>query len=548
MRMGLYVGLDIGTTSTKVFAYDEQGNIRGSGQSGYSLLVPEPGRAEQRPDDIVRAVTEAFRLAKIASGAKAGDIAAVGVSTAMHSLMAVDGDGHPLTPLVTWADNRSAPQIGELKRRGLDQRLYELTGTPVHPMSPLGKLLWWRENQPEMFAKAAKFISIKEYVFHRFFGTYALDISLAAATGLLRVEGDDWCEEALEIAGVGRERLGELMPVTQVLRGMRPEAAERCGLLPETPWIVGGSDGALANIGSGAADYRSTAVTIGTSGAVRRFAPKPVTDPQGRTFCYAFGQDRWLIGGPTNNGGIALRWFKEQFMPPEPPAGAGSGAGLPAQDRRQHRGRQRSGPVRTQAAPSVSRGSFDELIEQALSVPPGAEGLLFLPYLSGERAPHWDPSARGVFAGAGLHHERRHFARAVLEGVLLAVDSVTSALAELAGPPERLLASGGFAASPGWTGLLADISGVRIDVPDTYEASARGAAILAMLGMGAITSLDELGGELPILRSHLPDERRRAVYERVKPVFRRLYDRLEPVFPELAALQTAPDAQRPARG
>lgn len=536
--MGLFVGLDIGTTSTKVFVYERSGKIRGSGKAGYSLLVPEPGRAEQRPEDIISAVTEAFRQAMKNASVKPWDIEAVGVSTAMHSLMAVDGEGKPLTELITWADNRSASQQERLKDSGEAEELYKLTGTPVHPMSPLCKLLWWKENKPGLFEKAAKFISIKEYLLHRFFGVYVLDVSLAAATGLLEVSGKDWSERALKLAGIGRERLSQVVPVTEVLRGMNPEMAESCGLSPDTPWVVGASDGALANIGSGAAGLGRTAVTIGTSGAVRRFASEPLIDPQGRTFCYAFDEKRWLIGGPTNNGGIALRWFKEQFMDGAP-SGAGADSRFRGQpERRQRRGRNHVviGPGKQGYAKDGPQ-TFDELIGMAMTVPAGADGLVFLPYLTGERAPYWDPDARGVFAGAGLHHGRAHFARAVLEGVLLAVNGVTETLKELAGPPERLLASGGFASSAAWTGLLADIAGVRVDVPDSYEASAYGAALVAMKALGAVDSLEQADEHIGIIRSHAPNEANRAVYEKLYPLFKDMYRRMEPLFPQLASMQ-----------
>lgn len=536
--MGLFVGLDIGTTSTKVFLYERNGKIRGYGKAGYALLVPRPGWAEQRPEDIMSAVVQAFRLAMNNGRAKPGDIEAVGVSAAMHSLMAVDGEGRPLTDLLIWADNRSAPQLEELKRSGAAGELYALTGTPVHPMSPLGKLLWWKENKPELFEKAHKFISIKEYLFYRFFGVYALDVSIAAATGLQDVNGRAWCGRALELAGIGEERLGERVPVTEILRGMKPDMAEACGLSPDTPWVVGASDGALANVGSGAAGLDSTAVTIGTSGAVRRFASTPLTDPQERTFCYAFTQDRWLIGGPTNNGGIALRWFKEQFMDGGPSGRNARDAERGQPERRKRRGRPHVviGPGRLDHAED-GHHSFDELIESAMSVPAGADGLLFLPYLAGERAPYWDPDARGVFAGAGLHHGRPHFARAVLEGVLFAVNGVAETLSELAGPHERLLASGGFASSAAWTGLLADMAGVRVDVPDSYEASAYGAAVLAMVAVGAMDRLEQADENIRILRSHAPSETNKAVYGRLYPLFKDMYARLAPVFPQLASLQ-----------
>lgn len=506
--MGLYIGLDIGTTSTKAFLYDEKGQIRGGSQAAYALLVPEAGRAEQRPEELMDAVADAIRGAMKEANAQAGDISAVGISAAMHSLMAVDGEGKPLTAVMTWADNRSIGQSNELHRTGEARRLYAATGTPVHPMSPLTKLLWLAERQPELFKRAAKFVSFKEYLLHRLFGRYAIDVSLASATGMLDLHTLDWNESALRLIGLSPDRLGEIVPITERFSGMDRTLAERMGLHPDTPWVAGASDGALANVGVGALERGETAVTIGTSGAVRSFAEEPSTDKAGRTFCYAFEPKRWLIGGPTNNGGIALRWYLEKFV-----IGEGESADLKEKE------------------------ALDRIMQLADSVPPGSEGLLFLPYLSGERAPYWNADARGTYFGATLHHGREHFGRATMEGVLFAIRTVSDALTQIGGPSRSLLASGGFAKSEIWTQMLADLSGTQVVVPDTYEASAFGAASVAMLATGAIGDLGEVKDAIGILRTHEPDAGRFHTYERYYSLFKRVYDQLEPVFPEIAQLQ-----------
>ncbi|NGZ76189.1 gluconokinase [Saccharibacillus alkalitolerans] len=506
--MGLYIGLDIGTTSTKAFLYEEKGDIRGGAQAAYPLLVPEAGRAEQRPDELVDAVADAIGGAMKDANAQAGDISAVGISAAMHSLMALDRGGRPLTPLITWADNRSIGEANELRQRGQALQLYRATGTPIHPMSPLTKLLWLRKHEPEVFERASKFVSFKEYLLHRLFGRYALDVSLASAAGMLDLETLDWNESALRLTGLSRERLGEIVPITERFEGMNREMAEKMGLNPDTPWIAGASDGALANVGVGALERGETAVTIGTSGAVRSFAGKPATDETGRTFCYAFEPERWLVGGPTNNGGIALRWYLEKFVIAEG----------------------ETGDLKEQEA-------LDRIVRLADSVPPGSEGLLFLPYLSGERAPYWNADARGTYFGATLHHGRAHFGRATMEGVLFAVRTVSDALTELNGESRALLASGGFARSEIWTQMLADLSGTQVVVPDTYEASAFGAAAVAMKADGVIGDYRDLKSGIDILRTHEPDRARSETYERYYSLFKKVYGQLESLFPEVAELQ-----------
>ncbi|MCQ4088094.1 gluconokinase [Saccharibacillus sp. JS10] len=515
--MGLYIGLDVGTTSTKAFIYDEKGMIRGGSQSAYSLLVPEAGRAEQRPEELMDAVVDAIKGAMKDSKASADDIAAVGISTAMHSLMAVDSTGKPLTPLMTWADNRSIGQTNELRKGREATELYRATGTPIHPMSPLTKLLWLADREPELFKKAAKFISFKEHLLHQLFGKYAVDVSLASATGLMDLHELKWNESALNLTGVSSDQLGDIVPVTERLDGMNRKFAEKLGLKPNTPWIVGASDGALANIGVGALGVGETAVTIGTSGAVRSFAKQPATDASGRTFCYAFESDRWLIGGPTNNGGIALRWYLEKFVIDKEKG--------------------ESGDLKEQKA-------LERIVKLADSVPPGSEGLLFLPYLSGERAPYWNADARGAYFGATLHHGQEHFGRATMEGVLFAVRTVADALTDLSGANRTLLASGGFAKSPIWTQMLADLSGTQVVVPDTYEASAFGAAAVAMKAEGLIHDYTDLKDQIKISRTHEPDSHKFKTYERYYSLFKRVYEQLEPVFPEIADLQRGTGVKR----
>lgn len=504
----MFIGLDIGTTSTKAFIYDPDGVIYGSGEAGYLLSVPLPGRAEQQPDDIVHAIVKALKIAMENANAQAGQIEAVGLSTAMHSMMAVNRDGKAITPLMTWADNRSIKQVQNLLRGDIVHSLYAKTGTPIHPMSPLTKLIWMREEAPDVFQKASKFISIKEYIIHQLFGSYTVDISVASATGLFDIKEMKWSTEALETAGIQSERLGEVVPVTTILRGLKSEYATACGLSQDTPWIIGASDGALANIGVGATSTGQTAVTIGTSGAIRSFVNRPMLDPKGRTFCYAFDDNRWLIGGPTNNGGIALQWFRDQF-------------GI-------EHGRDTS---------LEGKDDIRSLIDMASSIPPGAEGLLFLPYLSGERAPYWNADARGTFFGVSLHHGKPHFARAVMEGVLYALHGVEEVLADMNGRSEVLMASGGFARSSNWTQMLADLSGTEVVVPDTYEASAFGAAAVAMVAVGALPSIDSVTGKLHTLRTHEPNHVYREQYQEMYQIYKAVYASLEPSFAVMADYQ-----------
>ncbi|MFY0544098.1 gluconokinase [Brevibacillus sp. H7] len=508
MKGTFVIGLDIGTTSTKAVVYGTDGVMKGIGSINYSLHVPRPSWAEQDPEAIFAAVIAALREAIQAAGVQADEIAAIGFSTAMHSLIAVDANGAPLTNSITWADSRSFNQAERLKREGAGIEIYRHTGTPIHPMSPLPKLMWVREEDPDTFRRAAKFVSIKEYVLYRLFGEYVVDHSIASATGLFDVKQLDWHEPALQTAGVTRDQLSTPVPTTHVLRGIKAPYAEEIGIHPDTPFVVGASDGVLANLGVGAIERGQIAVTIGTSGAVRGVVDEPLTDEKGRTFCYVLTENRWVIGGPTNNGGIALRWFRDQF-----------------------------GGEEAEAAKRRGVEAYDIMMEAAERVPAGAEGLLFLPYLSGERAPHWDSNARGSFFGAALHHKREHFIRAVFEGILFSVYHVELALRELAGEAREILASGGFARAAGWRQMMADMFGYELLVPQTHESSSFGAAVLAMHAIGLLERLEDVKRLVNVVGRHQPNQENTLVYQELFSVYERVYANCAREFADLAAFQ-----------
>ncbi|MFJ9500544.1 gluconokinase [Brevibacillus centrosporus] len=494
MKQTYFIGLDIGTTSTKAIVFTPSGAVRGVGNVDYPLLVPQPSWAEQDPETIFAAVISALKTAIEKADVDKRAIGGIGFSTAMHSLIAVDHQGSPLTHSIIWADNRSTSQVDQLKQDGVGHSIYLATGTPIHPMSPLPKIMWLREQAPDTFRKAAKFISIKEYVIHRLFGQYVVDYSIASATGLFHLRKLDWDENALQVAGITRQQLSEPVPTTHILRGMKIRYAEEIGLDADTPFVVGASDGVLANLGIGAIDHGQVAITIGTSGAVRTVVPEPITDPKGRTFCYLLTENHWVIGGPSNNGGIMLRWFRDEFSWPE-----------------------------VEKAKQMGVDPYDVMIEAAEHVPAGAEGLLFLPFLSGERAPYWNAQARGSFFGIGLHHKREHFIRAVLEGILFSVYSIGIALRDLAGGATEIRASGGFARSRQWRQIMSDMFGYEVLIPESHESSSYGAALLAMHALGALNDLHDVKNMIHISHRHEPNLERSSTYLQLFYIYERVY-------------------------
>ncbi|CEG29068.1 gluconokinase [Bacillus sp. B-jedd] len=484
------IGLDIGTTSTKASIFAKTGRFIASAAVGYPIIHPQPDWAEQDPDAIYSAVLESVRSAIISAKIDAGELLGIGISSAMHSIMAVDENGKPLTNSIIWADNRSWKYAEELKAQPLGTEIYLKTGTPIHPMSPLSKLLWMKNEQPELFSKTHKWISIKEYITWKWFGEYFVDYSIASATGLFNLRYLDWDEQVLELLGLHRDKFSKPVPTTAINRNMDGDAATAMGIPADLPVVAGASDGVLANLGAGAISEGEYSVTIGTSGAIRTVVSGPTLDPLGRTFCYYLADRKWVIGGPVNNGGIALRWFKDQFC--------------------------------LQEDSSAAEPTFDLMIEEASRVPAGAGGLLFLPYLSGERAPLWNANTRGAFFGISLTHRREHFIRAVLEGVIYAVYSVGVILEEIAGPGKELHVSGGFARSEVWRQILADIFGKTVEVPESHESSGFGAAVMALHALGHIGSLEEVKQMINIQLRQTPFQENKEIYRTMHNVYQNL--------------------------
>jgi gluconokinase len=512
MNASYFVGVDVGTTSTKAIAFSTDGRVQAQGSQLYPLNVPQPGWAEQNPDEILEAVVTA--VAQVMQQIEPGAVAAIGFSAAMHSVIAMDAADQAITAAIIWADNRSVAQVDRLKQDDTGHALYLRTGTPIHPMSPLPKLLWLKEAMPDLFQNASRFISIKEYIFHRWFDRYIVDHSIASATGLLNLDRLQWDEMALALVGITPDHLSEIVPTTYVLRGIHPTFAKAMGLHSHTPVVIGANDGVLANLGVGAIDPAQVAMTIGTSSAIRSVVSKPATDPQGRTFCYALTEDRWGIGGPSNNGGIILRWLRDEFCHAE-----------------------------IEQAKARGVDAYEVMIEQVINIPPGADGLICLPFLSGERAPYWNANARGIFFGVGLNHHRSHFIRAVMEGILFNVYNITRALSEMVQPTQEIYASGGFARSQLWLQMTADIFGSTVVVPEVFEASSFGAAVLAMVAVGQLSQLEEVQNIIWRDQTDLPDRRyqpdlaKTERYSQLFKIYEQLYSNQTELFKTLTALR-----------
>ena len=442
-----YIGIDIGTTSTKAIALTLPGKVLALERASYPTLSPQPGFQEQEPEALLKAVAEV--LGKLARQLESPP-AAIGLSCAMHSLIAVDEAGTPLANALLWSDRRSEKQAEKLKGTAEGRAFYKTCGTPIHPMSPLCKLRWLQEESPEIFQQASRFLSIKDYILQRLCGECRADISLASATGLMDIRELKWHPAALAYVGIRETQLPRLAGPTHTLtltnEGLPP-------LYQGVPLALGGSDGCLANLGGLALRPDEVVLTVGTSGAIRAIRSEPTIDEEKQIFNYRLDEEWFVCGGAINNGGITYQWLSE----------------LLGQDR---------------------------LSEQAAAtLPPGAGGLLFIPYLLGERAPIWDANASGAFIGLRRHHGPGHFHRAVLEGVAFSLYHVFKGMPAAT---RQVIANGGFTHSRLWVQIITDVFGLPVVTDEQEEASARGAAYVAMKAVGAITAYREL---LPLKRT-----------------------------------------------
>jgi gluconokinase len=436
----------------------------------------------------------AIRGAAAAARERGAGIAALALSSAMHSLLALDGDGRPLTAIVTWGDMRAAEQADRL--RAEHPELHDRTGAPLHPQTPLTKLVWFAEREPATFAAARRWAGIKELALARLTGAWAVDHSVASGTGLMNLEALDWDPEALALAGIDRGQLAPLVPAVQRL-SLTAGAAAEVGLDAGLPVVAGAGDGPLANLGVGAVRPGVAACSIGTSAALRLTVARPAIDPQRRAFCYALAPERWVVGGAINNGGVVLRWAGEAL------------------------------------APDLGPHPEETLLAEAAEAPAGSAGLIMLPYLLSERAPHWSASARGAYVGLTRHHRRPHLVRAALEGVCQQLALVLAALRDAGNEVHAIRATGGFARSALWRQMLADVLGMPVGYPAGHEGSALGAALVGMQALGMVDSLDHAAEIVEIDEVIEPDPAAAAIYAELRPTFAELYDALGPAFATL---------------
>jgi gluconokinase len=492
MSVPAVLAVDIGTSSVRAMVFDAAGTIAARSQIGYSTIRPAPYFEEQDPDLVRTEVYRAMALCLAQPEAKPERIGAIGFSSQLYGVIALDAGDTPLTWNILWSDGRAEAQAETMKRSGGERWLYPETGCPMNSIYPLAKLVWLREERPVVFGAARRFVSIKEYVTQPLVGEWAVDYSMASATGMLDIRSHCWHPVALAAAGVDDSKL------SQPVSGLRGFALRRrgplagCGLPDDVRVFLGGGDGPLANLGSGASAVGAVNIDLGTSGAARCITDAPTVDDTASLWCFCLTDDLWTYGGIVTNVGNAYQWLGTNVV---------GAAGL---------------------GDSEAYALMDRLAAEAGA---GAGGLYVLPYLRKTRSPTWDGRLKGTIYGLTADHGVGHVARAMLEAVAYDLKTIIGIMQQRAAIVAHMVLTGGLSKSPIIPQLLADVLDREVRAPQEGEGSVAGAAILALRGIGAIDSLAFSGAARPY-QAYRPDAGRRQRYDKAYGGYVRLVEAL----------------------
>jgi len=490
---------DLGTTGNKASLFDEQGHPVASAFASYETAYPCPGWAEQDASDWWRAVRDSTRALLASSAVAPGDVAAVCFSGMMNGALAVDAAGAPLRTAIIWADQRATAEEKLLAQRCGMEQLYRRTGHRASASYTAAKVLWIQRHQPGLYARTHQVLQAKDYVAYKMSGVFATDYSDASSTNLFDLARRTWAVDIIEAVGLDPRKFPPVCPSQTVIGQVTAQAAAETGLLAGTPVVIGGGDGACATVGAGSVDPGDAYNYVGSSSWIAVTATEPLYDPHMRTFTFAHLDPRlYFPTGSMQSAGGAYDWFERLL-----------------------RG---TGEARL----------YDEMGAAAATVEPGARGLLFLPYLIGERSPHWNPLARGAFVGLTMAHGRAEMARAVLEGVAFNLKSILDAFLEQGAPIQAMRLIGGGARSALWRQILADVYGLPILRPALVaEATSLGAAIAGGVGVGLFPDFRVARTIVAVEEAERPDPAHTERYAALYDLFRRAYTALEPIFNQL---------------
>jgi gluconokinase len=484
---GHIIALDIGTTSTKGLLLSMDHGALFDCAREYRTYFTGPGMAEQDPEEVLLAVVEVIKelVQKCPDPTTVEALAFGGI---LHSVLPVDRSGNCISRAMIWSDMRALPQCSRLRQELDPEEVHRRTGCPIHPLYLAPRLLWYREEQPVVFDEAARFISIKEYVLHRLFGDYVVDRSIASGTGLMNNQSLNWDSDLLAQTDISPERLSTIVDTDHVL-ALKREFAEEVGLKTGTTGIIGGSDGPLAHLGSVGTDPAYMSLTVGTSAALRKAVQKPTSVPGSEAWCYYMTENTWVLGGVVHDAGNLFQWFSDQVLVQD------SGSDV-----------------------------FDLLDRSYQNLKPGADGLYFLPFMSGERSPFYNPLASAAMVGMTFSHGREHIIRAMAEGISFRIQMVYDVLDPNHGT--ELVLSGGILRSPAWMRITADFLGKRLFRASHPSASAWGAALVAMRGLGIIDSMDTVNRMAKPATAVEFDAENHRDYARVLAGYEQYYEKL----------------------
>ncbi len=487
------IGIDVGTGGTRAVVIDERGTVIASATAEHEPFAsPQTGWAEQDPHDWWRATVKSLR--NVLSQVNANEIASIGFSGQMHGAVLLDDANQVLRPALIWCDQRTSEQCQTITETIGASRLIELTSNPALTNFTLTKLIWVREHEPKLWSRFRSFLLPKDYVRFRLTGERATDVADASGTLLLDVAHRRWSDSMLDSLHIEKSCLPALYESPQVTGSVSQKAAAETGLREGTPVVAGAGDQAAGAVGMGIVRPGAVSATIGTSGVVFAATDRPALDRRGRvhTFCHAI-PNRWHVMGVTQAAGLSLRWFRDQFGPRDANDG----------------------------------DPYDSLCKEAASAPPGSDGVLWAPYLMGERTPHLDPNARAAFTGLTMSHRRAHFIRAILEGVAYSLRDTLTIFAEMDVPVETIRLGGGGARARLWRQIQADVYGRAVEVLAAEEGAAYGAALLAGVGAGVWSSVDEAcDAAVRVAERVEPEEPARSMMNKQYDSYRALYPAL----------------------
>ena len=501
---------DLGTTGDKAVLYDRECELQASHFYGYETLYPRPNWVEQDPVEWWEAVKSSTAKLLAQTAVSPDQIAAVGFSGQMMGCLPVDREGNPLRKAIIWADQRAVKEAAGLKERVGSGEIYRTTGHRGSASYSAAKIMWIKEHEPDLFRRTNKFLQAKDFVIFKLTGKFRTDYSDASGTNLFDLEGKAWSSSILRGAGITEEKLPQPLPSTEIVGTVLPDAAEETGLDPATPVVIGGGDGSCAAVGAGVTGKGEAYNYLGSSSWIGLATEKPIYDEGRRTFNWVhLDPEKYSPCGTMQSAGGSLQWAKENLAQLESAAGE-----------------------------LLEREPYNLIDLQAEKSPAGAKGLLFLPYLLGERAPRWNPNARGSFIGLTPRHKKGDIFRAILEGVCLNLRVILEIFQKGGARIEEMRLIGGGAKSDLWPQIMADVLGKPV-LPMHYleEATSLGAAIAAGVGVGLFPGFEEVGGRLKVRKRLEVDPGRHELYDELFQIFEKSYCSLEQVFDQIAQLQ-----------